>query len=290
MGYAQYVGRVGALAVALGISSAVTQPVFAWAEDPAPAGATDNAPAEPAAEPPAEQPADQAEAADPAEDPEDDTPPAINEDDPASDVENTEDPDPQDPVSEDPTPTPEVIVEDETPPNPDTGAAPNDARTIPEPGDPTQKADPQPDTDGFVAHALKISGVAEFALDAPLTADIALPVAATLAAPSTAAPEATVTITAVSPTPAAEVHPFRSLVLGVLGIFGFDPDPGVNNDPLLQALWAAYRGYERRYENESPTVGAANVIATSPSPCPSDSPTPTATPCTTPPPTALRAP
>ena len=119
------------------------------------------------------------------------------------------------------------------------------------------------DQSQFVVHALTVSGLDEESLDTQMRMSVAGLVATDMVSPpASASPTSAVTITSVSPTSVTEDHPFRSLVLGVLGLFGFDPN-AATNDALLASLWAAYRGYERRFENESPTVGTATVIDTS---------------------------
>ena len=44
MGYAQFVGRVGALAVALGVTNVVGHPSIAWADEPSSNTGTESAP------------------------------------------------------------------------------------------------------------------------------------------------------------------------------------------------------------------------------------------------------
>jgi VCBS repeat-containing protein len=79
-------------------------------------------------------------------------------------------------------------------------------------------------------------------------------------------PTVSVAVTNVDPAPArAPLQPIRNLVLGVLGVFGFSPNPapGQTNNPILEALWGAYRRIESFVGNETPTVGTARVVATS---------------------------
>lgn len=74
--------------------------------------------------------------------------------------------------------------------------------------------------------------------------------------------EARVTIALAGDPPApAPVPRVRSLVLGVLGAFGFDPTPGTVNNPILELLWGAYRRVESAVGNEAPTVGTPTVAA-----------------------------
>ena len=74
----------------------------------------------------------------------------------------------------------------------------------------------------------------ESSLAEPLEVALAAPVATSLVTarsiaavsePPTATQESSVSITAVTPASVDKSHPWRSLVLGVLGFFGFDPTP-----------------------------------------------------------------
>ena len=271
MGYAQFVGRVGALAVALGVTNVVGHPLVAWAEEPSAESSTKGG-AEPAPSTGTPDKPAETQSADPTTAPSHE-PVDTEEDAPepeAPDIEETQTEETE--VSEVETPDPT------TPPAPETeeAQAPETDPTtveVPETKDPhpseveqaaTPPADDNDDADQsrFVARALTVSGIDEQSLDAPLPIALAIPVSADLVT-SSAAPTAAVTITKVDPVTVEETHPFRSLVLGFLGIFGFDPTPGATNDALLASLWAAYRGYERRFENESPTVSGATVLSTS---------------------------
>ncbi len=267
MGYAQFVGRVGALAVALGVTNVVGHPLIAWAEEPsAESSNTDSAPSTGTPSTGTPDKPSETQSPDPTTAPTRD--PVDTEDADATDVETGTD------VSvvetSDPTTTPAPEVEESTAPEPDvvTDDAPQTKDPHPtetEPAPTATDTDDSPETTDqyrFVAQALAVSGVNEHSLDAPLPMPLAIPVAADLAT-SSAAPEAAVSITKVDPVTVEEAHPFRSLVLGFLGIFGFDPTPGATNDALLTALWAAYRGYERRFENETPTVSGATIVSTS---------------------------
>lgn len=304
MGYAQYVGRIGALAVALGVTGAIGHTPQAWAEestatgssttgggenqpgtpdnpkpspDPSQDAAGPDAPADTGAgggaetndgddvgvvdapeieAPPGEEPADE-DSPDPTQEPEPGTPAPPSAE---------QDPDEQQPGD---ASTPEVT---------ETAAAEDPTgggHAKPEGAPPVSGAEAAgaPDKDQqFVAQALTVSGLPESSLAEPLEVALAAPVATSLVTarsiaavsePPTATQESSVSITAVTPASVDESHPWRSLVLGVLGFFGFDPTPGASNDALLTALWAAYRGYERRFENETPTVSGATVVSTS---------------------------
>ena len=288
MGYAQFVGRVGALAVALGVTNVVGQPVLAWAEEPSsstdggdstPSTATPDKPAESqAADPttaPTHEPTDADEEPADTEAPDTEAPDTEAPDTEAPDTEAPEDTDVDetDVETPDPTMTPAPEAEEKAQ-EPSAVEVPDTTDARPSEVDLAPSADPPPvdegaadDTDTsdqnrFVARALTVSGVDEESLDAALPMSLAIPVSADLVT-SSSTPTAAVTITKVDPATVEETHPFRSLVLGFLGIFGFDPTPGATNDALLTALWAAYRGYERRFENETPTVSGATIVSTS---------------------------
>ena len=106
------------------------------------------------------------------------------------------------------------------------------------------------------------SRVAAFSTPAPVATTFAA--AAVVVPPHL--PTVSVAVTNVDPAPtAAPLQPIRNLVLGVLGVFGFSPNPapGQTNNPILEALWGAYRRIESFVGNETPTVGTARVVATS---------------------------
>ncbi len=73
----------------------------------------------------------------------------------------------------------------------------------------------------------------------------------------------TVTITTtVTPPQTTAVRPLQKLVLGVLGIFGFSPDPAPGAptpNPLLAAVWALYRRVESLFDNQLPVFNAATI-------------------------------
>ncbi len=268
MGYAQFVGRVGALAVALGVTNVVGHPLVAWAEEPS-AGSSSTGGAEPApstgtpdkpaetqsADPttaPSHEPADTEEAS---PETKDDETSAEETEAESLDPTTTSAPEPEETQAPQPDPTTVEVPETKD-------AHPSEAAQTPDTAEDNTDTPEPDDQSRFVVHALTVSGIDEQSLDAPLPMALAIPVSADLAT-SSAAPTAAVTITKVDPVTVEETHPFRSLVLGVLGIFGFDPTPGATNDAFLASLWAAYRGYERRFENESPTVSGATVLSTS---------------------------
>jgi hypothetical protein len=78
-------------------------------------------------------------------------------------------------------------------------------------------------------------------------------------------PTASVAVTTVTPTHTTELRPIRQLVIGVLGIFGFSPNPAPGSptpNPLLEAVWAMYRRVESTFWNDTPTVKAVSVTNT----------------------------
>ncbi|MFN8227846.1 MAG: Ig-like domain-containing protein [Mycobacterium sp.] len=287
MGYAQFVGRVGALAVALGVTNVVGHPSIAWADEPSSNTGTESAPSTGSPDKPSTEPdkPTQTQSADPTTAPSHE-PADTDEDDPQGDPQDTQDPDTEAPedtdVDEtdvqtaDPTTAPAPETEEDKDPEPSTVEVADTTDTHPGETDQAPPADPAGTDDGanddpdttddqsqFVVHALTVSGLDEESLDTQMRMSVAGLVATDMVSPpASASPTSAVTITSVSPTSVTEDHPFRSLVLGVLGLFGFDPN-AATNDALLASLWAAYRGYERRFENESPTVGTATVIDTS---------------------------
>ncbi len=92
------------------------------------------------------------------------------------------------------------------------------------------------------------------------------PAASTVAAAAstpTLPPQATVTIVKVTPSPTVQTPPVRRLVLGVLGLFGFNPNKSTPNNPLLEALWGTYRRIEGLVANRRPVIKTATVTGTS---------------------------
>ncbi len=104
------------------------------------------------------------------------------------------------------------------------------------------------------------SRTADTPTDKPSTAPVAAPTAA--AAPVGVAGAVTATTTAVAPTQTTAAPGIRTLILGVLGVFGFSPNPvpGHTNNPLLEAVWAGYRRIETLFDHtgdKASTVTAA---------------------------------
>lgn len=93
--------------------------------------------------------------------------------------------------------------------------------------------------------------------DKPSTAPVAAP--AGTAAQVGVAGAVTTATTAVAPTQSTAAPGIRALVLGVLGVFGFSPNPmpGHTNNPLLEAMWAGYRRIETLFDH---TGDKASVV------------------------------
>lgn len=90
------------------------------------------------------------------------------------------------------------------------------------------------------------------------TAATATEAAVTAAAPALP-PQATIEITKATPTPPSLARPIRQVVLGVLGLFGFNPNSGSTNNPLLEALWGTYRRIESIIGNQPATARTATI-------------------------------
>ena len=78
---------------------------------------------------------------------------------------------------------------------------------------------------------------------------------------STSTPTATVTVASVTPS-GATVRPLHNVVLGVLGLFGYHPAGGASNNPILAGLWGTYRRIESVFDNSSPRITGAQVVGT----------------------------
>lgn len=54
--------------------------------------------------------------------------------------------------------------------------------------------------------------------------------------------------------------PIRAVVLGVLGVFGFSPAPGApSTNPAFEAIWGLYRRIESMFVNQAPAVGTPTI-------------------------------
>lgn len=242
--FSKHMGRVGALAVAVGIGSALTAPHVAWADDGAPGGApsadagTGGAGGAPASEPKSASP----------------TPTGTTTGASTPGTEATE-----------PTGTPE--------PKSPTGAG--EPKSTKDSGDPVSEGSDRRATrhsrrDSLRATARLARAKTAAAHDAPdpakqpPTSDTptAEPATAPVTAPAGAGAQVTVATTevttAVAPTQSAPAPGIRTLVLGMLGVFGFSPNPvpGHTNNPLLEAIWAGYRRIETLFDDRGTAITA----------------------------------
>lgn len=85
--------------------------------------------------------------------------------------------------------------------------------------------------------------------------------ALTASATVAALPSVTAAITSRSPAATRPSSLIRTLVLGVLGIFGFNPNR--TNNPVLQGIWNTYRQTESYISNIPPDFTAVHVLGTS---------------------------
>ncbi|WP_053086809.1 putative Ig domain-containing protein [Mycolicibacterium aurum] len=284
MGYAQHIGRVGALAVALGVGSAITFPHTAVADtetgqtttsvsrDSSPTSDTDTSTetdgvtstTESTGAQTTTSPDDEDEPA--TEDPLEDLDAELSAD---PDIELPADPDvdaelPSDPDLEVPAEVPTDTESEESPPEAETPTASGDGPVLG--GDPDENAT-QP-------HLPPSSPTTTLTPDAePSEPEVVSTLstqrnATTLAASATTPPhlpQASVTVTAPPPPPAPLRQIVRALVVGVLGIFDFNPAPapGVPKNPFLEAIWGLYRRIESFVWNERPTITTAQIVGTS---------------------------
>jgi VCBS repeat-containing protein len=280
MSCAKYVGRVGALAVALGIGSAIGGPHIAWADDvdasnvsttsgtSIPDGGTLGVdPPGPTNAPTA---ASSTDAVTPSVDPltasgstsKSSTSTSVSVGDSPTVTINAQTNESKDPAEESAT-----IADTK-----ETAAQPVVA-TPPEPSDPSDHdkhaTSPDKTTEPPALQHLSTNAIRAAADSTPAATVAAVstpaPVAAAVVVPPHL-PTVSVAVTNVDPAPAAApLQPIRDLVLGVFGVFGFSPNPapGQTNNPILEALWGAYRRIESFVGNETPTVGTARVVATS---------------------------
>ncbi|MDO0972510.1 hypothetical protein [Mycolicibacterium frederiksbergense] len=85
--------------------------------------------------------------------------------------------------------------------------------------------------------------------------------ALTASATVAALPSVTAAISSRSPAATRPSSLIRTLVLGVLGIFGFNPNR--TNNPVLQGIWNTYRQTESYISNIPPDFTAVHVLGTS---------------------------
>ncbi|GAA2543311.1 hypothetical protein GCM10010409_17700 [Mycolicibacterium diernhoferi] len=253
MGYAKHIGRVGVLAVALGIGSAVAGPQVALAEDggsSTSSSASDSASRAGSADSPGARSVRSARTVRSAAVPRTSAASSHAEED--AETEQTDDPDqPLDTEPVAPAPVTEAVA---TSPEP-TSAVPRSKRTAPisvrsarTSGLPSSHTDAGPETAGTIT-----GGTA------------AEPAAATATAVAAVAPQVSIVVSTKPSQARPPLRPVRQLVLGVLGVFGFKPNPapGTANNPILEGLWGAYRRIESLVSNDTPTVKGAAVVDTS---------------------------
>ncbi|MGE2718121.1 Ig-like domain-containing protein [Mycolicibacterium celeriflavum] len=127
--------------------------------------------------------------------------------------------------------------------------------------DSEEHAAPQPLSQNSATHESETSSTPQLVSTFSAEEQATTFAASTNAAP--ALPQASITVTAPPPPVAPLQQIVRSIVVSVLGLFGFNPAPGVPNNPLLEALWGVYRRIESAIWNEAPTIRTAQVIGTS---------------------------
>lgn len=270
MGHARHIGRVGTLAVALGIGSAVASPQIAFADgaDHSVAGSSSESRSvsSPGSAkltgPRTVRTAGVPRDSDVADDGAADTDAAPGDDvepDAATDRTDTEG-DPAEPVDDEADPVPDADDGGAEQAAPTTGAG----RTDRVPATPRAATRTAPlsvivakTTTGRPAHAVADSETTVV----PATG--AAPAAtSTAAAVAAEVPEVSIVVTPEPSLSQPSPRPLRQLVLGVLGLFGFNsnPAPGTTNNPILEGLWGAYRRIESALFNETPTVKSAEII------------------------------
>ncbi len=253
MGYAKHIGRVGVLAVALGIGSAVAGPPIALAEDGSTStagSASDSASRAGSADSSGARSVRSARTVRSAGVPS--TSAVSSHADEDAGTGHTDDPDqPLDTEPVAPAPVTEAVA---TSPEP-TSALPRGKRTAPisvrsarTTGLPSSLTDAEPATAGTITGGTAVE-----------------PAAATATAVAAIAPQVSVVVSTKPSQARPPLRPVRQLVLGVLGVFGFKPNPapGTANNPILEGLWGAYRRIESALSNDTPTVKGAAVVDTS---------------------------
>lgn len=267
VGYGRYVGRVGALAVALGVGLAVGDVPVAWADDASTAPATESRATEQASSTADANADDDTAAAD-------ETPDETeSEDDESGDDESEdedlggEEPVDEEPVEEEPTgedPAGEVAVEDEPADGRDHSSSANDEQAPTEPTDPVE---PAPES-AVTAPSTEEDTVVEDPADDPAE-DLSPVSAAPAGAGQTAALGTGVASrSAVShtftPAPVADAltapaNAVRGFVSSVLSWIGINPQ-GATNGPAAPAqnptIWAVLAWLRREIDytffNRSP--------------------------------------
>jgi hypothetical protein len=269
--YSQLVGRVGTLAVALGIGSAIATPQIACADDAAPSNPTSAATGD------TDKPAD----SDPAPA---DTPQGRERTPEPVDGPDSDDEDPTDLRDQIPEPEPEADPEVEEADNTDDveeeagGPYGSGPPTTVEANTPIRKGgtstllaktsvvtntlaaddDPQPSAIDK-SNANKPSPArAQSALAASASADEPL-----ISAAEAALPNVTIKITHQSAAPNIK-SPIGSFVRNILRAFGYNFNPPFphTNPPILDSIWGAYRRWESQNFNALPAVNDVTIAGT----------------------------
>lgn len=266
MGYAKHIGRVGALAVALGIGSAVAGPQVASAEDAGGPASSSTADSRSASSPRgphatavrtvrsagAARVSDNADEVAPSESAQTDTP--------TKDLDTEAGP--VDPVDPEPGPVADADADEADPEAVDVEFPASSAG-----GRDRQPSTPQLRRTAPLSVSTARTAVPSFGMNTAPAAAAAPTAGSTATVPGTAAaaadlPQVSVVVTTKPSQARPPLRPVRNLVLGVLGLFGFNsnPAPGTANNPILEGLWGAYRRIESTLFNETPTVKSAAVI------------------------------
>ncbi|MHA3023346.1 Ig-like domain-containing protein [Mycobacterium sp. BMJ-28] len=256
MDYSKYLAPAGALAVALGIGSAIAAPQLAWADENAPgkdssaAGGTTGTGSSPA----------------------DNPGPAATKPDPSPSGTGAADP-PGKPPHRTSSPHRTPARDDVTPGGTDQAGddeSGTDAQT-PASDPPERTATSRRARSTPLRLAIEPALTVKTAKSTPVTAQEATSAGSTAAglqagAPVSAAelPSVSVAITKVNPAPSRPSSPIRTFVLNALAVFGFNPDPapGHPNNPVLEAIWGAYRRVESMFDNTRPEFDGVAVVAT----------------------------
>lgn len=272
--YSQFIGRVGILAVTLGIGSAIATPQVAWADDAPPSnptsaatGDTDNAADNDAS--PADKPAHPGPTPDPVDGPDsDDEDPTdlddqIPEPEPETDPEveeadNTDDADDADEevVGSDSSGPPTTVEADF--PVRKGGTSTLVAKTSVVTNTLAAVDDPQP-TAVDMANANKpLPARAQSTLAASAFAD-----EPPISAADAELPTVTIEITHQSAAPNIK-SPIGSFVRNILRAFGYNFNPPFphTNPPILDSIWGAYRRWESQNFNALPAVNDVTIAAT----------------------------
>ncbi|WNG83215.1 hypothetical protein C6A86_005965 [Mycobacterium sp. ITM-2016-00316] len=231
--YSTFIGRVGMLAVALGVGSAIAAPQVAWADQGVSSDATSASPHSTTGPPDTDSAADTADHHPKPE-------PALDDGGrPADDAESL-------------TAAPDELADEDTPEPTPTGLRKVDL------GSPTARS---ARTANGIALTITRAGRPESreAADKPVVAQ--RPIVITPAAEPTAVQTSAVSVT---PTQGPAASGIRGVVLNVLAAIGFSPEPGrTDNRVLSEAVWGAYRRVESASAGTAPGDSAAPAAAAS---------------------------